>query len=370
MKREARKILLASLAVALGLAIGCSDDPADPLSPSDNGAGANSEASTLKVSAPTPVSPKDGQKPNLGLELVLTNASSAFGQPADVLSYRFEIYDASGARVYESDLVGSGSGTTSHVPGANLNVDQNYEWRARAEYQGAAGPWSERAKFVASQTTGYLRADEIYDPLIDGKTVGVIHGPVTFLPGVGVRLDSEASYIEYPLATTLTGGEFSAFVSNLGIVSPDEDPKLRVLSMRQGGEQFNDNDYRMSVEKRGNGKVAFRFISGDNRPGNYIESGPPDRIQLNFDRGTSYFWKVTWGNNLFNYSINEDSANGKLFYDLGGRSYGGVYDPQPHTAALGSAYESGDRGEPGSIEDGIFRQVWISRNPRPAFANR
>jgi hypothetical protein len=369
MKGRERSLALLGLAALLALAVACSDDPADPLSPSDGGTGGtNASAATLKVSAPVPVSPKDNQKPSQGLDLVLTNSTSEFANPA--LSYRYEIYDLSGNRVYQSGLVPSGAGTTSHSPSANLNVDQSYEWQARAEFQGAVGPWSTRAKFIASQVTGYVKADEIYDPLINGKTVGTIHGPVTFLPGQGVRLDSVDSYIEYPIANTIQAGEFSAFVTNLGVVSSTEDPKLRVLSMRQGGEQFNDNDYRMSVEKRGNGAVAYRFISGDNRAGRYIESGPGERVPLFFQRGTTYFWRVTWGNNVFNYTINEDAVTGKLFYDLGGKGYGGVYDPQPHTAALGSPWQSGDRGDPGSIEGGIFRQVWISRNPRPGFANK
>ena len=72
---------------------------------------------------------------------------------------------------------------------------------------------------MASASGGYIRGNEIYDPLIDGKTVGTINGPAHFIPGVGLRLDDPGSYVEYQLPDQLTGGEYSALVSNLSVVS-------------------------------------------------------------------------------------------------------------------------------------------------------
>ena len=46
---------------------------------------------------------------------------------------------------------------------------------------------------------GYLRGGELYDPLINGKTIGNIVGPVTFIPGVGVRLETFDSRIVYEM---------------------------------------------------------------------------------------------------------------------------------------------------------------------------
>ena len=41
-----------------------------------------------------------------------------------------------------------------------------------------------------------------------GKTIGRITGPVTFVPGLGVRLESFGSYISSFLPHTLAAGEF------------------------------------------------------------------------------------------------------------------------------------------------------------------
>ena len=46
-----------------------------------------------------------------------------------------------------------------------------HQWRARAEYQGAVGSWAARQSFVAPANDGYIRGSELYDPLINGKTV-------------------------------------------------------------------------------------------------------------------------------------------------------------------------------------------------------
>ena len=69
--------------------------------------------------------------------------------------------------------------------------------------------------FVAPLNTGYLVGNELYDPLINGKTVGTPSGPVTFVPGVGLRLEAQASYVAYQLPQTLTEGEFSIIVTDM-----------------------------------------------------------------------------------------------------------------------------------------------------------
>jgi hypothetical protein len=231
------------------------------------------------------------------------------------------------------------------------------------------GPWPEKkASFIASEATGFIRANEIYDPLINGTTVGRVHGHVTFIPGVGARLEDHHSFIEYNLPSPLTGGEMSAFITNLKSISSTEDPKSRAFTMRQGTSAINDNPYRMSIDKRGNNAVAYRFITGDLV--RYLESGPPDRVVLPLQAAGLYFWRVTWGNGVFNFSVTEDSTTGRVIYNLGNKSYNGVYAPNPHNVYLGSPYASGDRGEPSSVAGMVVRQLWVSSNPRPGFANR
>ncbi len=373
---QGRTFALTCLAALIGLTLACTGNPADSVSPSagggPRGTNAAADGSTLKVSAPVAVSPINGTKPAFGTELVITNSTLQFAPGAVPLQYRFEIYDSAGAtRIYQSPLVPAGAGgTTSHSPSANLTVDQTYTWWARAEYQGAVGPWpKEKAKFIAAQSVGFIRNNEIYDPLINGTTVGTVYGPVTWLPGVGVRLDSEYSYIEYPLSQPLEGGEYSAFLSNISIISSTEDPKYRALTMRQGQAAMNDNPYRATFEKRGNGATAMRFITGDIRPGHFPDTGPSERIPLPYQAGTWYFWKITWGSNQLNWSIREDTVTGNLLYDLG-KSYSGTYRPNPHMVYVGSPWQPGDRGEALSLEHMIVKQVWVSPNPRPGFANQ
>src|SRR5438874_782644 len=176
----------------IALAVACGKQSAAPASPSAATpavANANADGSTLKATAPTLQSPVKGVKLEAGstLTLVVGNATMKFagGIP---LVYRFEIYDG-GTRVYQSPAVATGSsGTTSHVVTATLEGDKTYQWQARVEYNGAMGPWSGRESFIAPVNDGYIQAQEIYDPIINGKTVGEIHGPVAFIPGVGVQL--------------------------------------------------------------------------------------------------------------------------------------------------------------------------------------
>jgi hypothetical protein len=350
----------------------CGKSSPAPTSPS---AGLPAHASvvgdgTLKVSAPTPISPVNGQKPDQELILVTRNSTTLYVAGSVALSYRFEIYTPAGARVYQSPPVDGGtSGTTSFKPDAQLNAEQPYQWQVRAEYQGNAGPWSSRASFIAPRPAGYIQGHELYDPLIDGVTVGNIHGPVTFIPGVGVRLDSDESYIEYRLPETLTAGEYSALFTNLSVVSSTEDPKWRIMTMREGDGQINDNIYRMSVDKRGNGAIAWRFVSGNSSSGEYIETIGQERQVYSFHEALTYFVKATWNGGVFRVQIWENGVDGDRIYDFG-KGYDGVYQPLPHMVFAGSPFKGGDRGEPSSVDGMIVRQIWVSDRPRPAFANQ
>ncbi len=346
----------------------CGKSSPAPTSPAGTGVigEAAADGSTLKVTAPTPVSPINGQKPEEFL-LVINNAATKFSSPV-ALTYRFEIYNGGGALVH-TGFSGSGSGgTTSYAPEADLEGEKPYQWRARAEYQGAGGPWSEQASFVAPTTTGYIRGSEVYDPLTQGKTVGDIHGPVTFIPGVGVKLLSPDAYISYQLQT-LSQGEYSLLATNLSVINDTEDPKWKIMTMREGDAALNDNIYRMSVDKRGNGAIAWRFISGDNSSGSYIETVGSERQVYPFHENLTYFVKATWRGQRFNVQFVEGGVNGTEIYNFG-KSYDGIYQPLPHMAFVGFPYAPGDRGEPSSVSDMIVRQVWISSRPRPAHANK
>ena len=322
-----------------------------------------SDGSTLKVTAPLPVSPINDQKPETGPALLVVSPSTAPFVPAIAVKYRFQVFNSANTMV-DNALVN----TTSYDVGADLTADLRHTWRARAEGGDAFGPWSTTASFIAPPTGGYIKGSELYDPLINGKTVGRIHGPVTFIPGVGVRMDSTDSYIEYTLPQTLTEGEFSALVTNLSTDSPTEDPKNRILTMRQGDAQINDNPYRMSIDKRGNGAIAWRFLSG-NPEGGFIGTEGAEREVYPFHEALTYFVQATWRNAFFNVEFRENGFGGNTIYKFG-KPYVGIYQPLPHNVYVGSPFKAGDRGEPSTVEDMIIRQIWVSSRPRPSSGNR
>jgi hypothetical protein len=345
----------------------CSSSSGTPQTPSptpQTGVG----GATLKTGAPTPQSPVNNQQvTTTPIVLVVTNTSPNYTPPAP-LQYRFEIYNAANGLV-QSALVPAGSGTTSYPLSIDLDGDQPFQWQARAEVQGAFGPWSARASFVSPTTTGYIRGNELYDPLNNGKTVGTIHGPATWIPGVGIRLDTESSYIEYMLPQFLSGGEYSALFTNLSVVSTTEDPKDRLISMREGNAPINDNIYRMTVDKRGNGAIAWRFLTGRNDSGSYIETTSSQRFPFPFHENLTYFVRASWGGGVFHVLFKEGGFDGNTIYDVS-RNYDREYTPVPHMIFAGSPYQAGDRGDPSTVAGMVIRQIWVSARPRPSYANK
>ena len=298
--------------------VGCGRDPAAPTPPTtvsgSSSAPDATAAPTLKATAPTPQSPVNGVHLDTDrVTLSVANASATY-EASTPLSYRFQVFDAADTMVYEVANVAAGSpGVTSHAVTAELDGDKTYSWRSRAEHEGQVGPWSSRASFISATMArdGYIRGNELYDPLVNGKTVGVVHGPVTLVPNVGVKLESQLSYISYELPVTLTEGEFSILVTDLP--ANTEGDKTKLFAMGQGYDDIVTNDRRMTVEKRGDppGVIAWRFITHDDQ----VDTEGPDRVPYNFQASQTYFWKATWRNNRFNLTIKEGGVNGVTIYD-------------------------------------------------------
>ena len=364
-----RKIWFASTACAFALAVACSKQSTTPTAPNptDVASGnAAADGSTLKVSAPTPVSPINGVQLTAGetLTLVVNNATATFASGVE-LQYEFELQNAAGQRV-TGGRVNGGSGTTRMTVSADLEGEQTYRWRARAVLgSNGIGPWSSLASFVAPLNDGYIRGTELYDPLTNGKTVGEVHGPVQFIPGVGVKLLDWTSYISYQLPQTLLEGEYSLLVTNMPANTKGD--KQKVMAMAQGYDDIIENDRRMTIEKRGDppGIIAWRFITHHDR----IETIGAERTFYNFQASETYFFNVTWRNNFFNLQINEGGVSGRSVYDRGKRWSGDPYDPKPHVIYVGSPIGRSGASS-ASIENTIYRQIWVSSRPRPAFANR
>jgi hypothetical protein len=52
-----------------------------------------------------------------------------------------------------------------------------------------------------------------------------------------------------------------------------------------------------------------------------------------------------------------------------GKHYGGLYDPNPHLAYLGSPVGRGGVDD-ATVPGMVVRQVWLSKRPRPSFADK
>jgi hypothetical protein len=360
----------AAAVCTLALVVACSKHAPTPSAPSaaEQASGeANADGSTLKATAPALQSPIDGVKLEAlqPVVLVLGNSTTAFVPGGVPLSYRFELTNAAGA-VVENVLVAGGSGTTSRTVAADLDSEAPYTWRARAEFQGAAGPWTGSATFISPASLGYLRGGELYDPLINGKTIGTIVGPVTFIPGVGVRLEGFGSRIVYEMPEPVEDGELSALVTNIS--TNTEGDKTKIFAMAQGHGDLTANPRRMTVEKRGDGPtggIAWRFLTSD---GDGVDTVGAERVVRQFNPSLTYFFEADWRDGFFRVRIDEGGVGVRNIYNFGKR-YGGFYRPVPHVVYLGGGPARG--GPQGQTVPGmVIRQVWLSIRPRPTFANK
>lgn len=344
-----KKWLVFGLAAAVAVAaVACGGDTKAPVSPSATTGGTSDlgpDNSTLKVSAPTPASPANGvELPAMAATLVVNGASATYAS-TPALSYRFEFYDATtGTKLADSGLIASGGAQTSYAVAANLLVaGGSYRWRARAEADGRFGPWSTFWTFTAPRTADaiprYFRANEIWDPLTGGQSVG-IPSLMEFSEN-GARTMSNESNIKYNLLATLEAGEFSFMVYNLNPLSQGD--KTKLLSMMEGdGNDITDNDYRFTVEKRGvsyvvPGQVRIRVINGDAGDHANIHDSAP--AVPPFEKARWYFVKTTWGNNRTVFQAWEADAEGKLgarVANIGVNYPGRQYRPNPHRAYVGA----------------------------------
>ena len=216
---------------------------------------------------------------------------------------------------------------------------------------------------------GYIRGNEVFDPLYNGATVGERMGATTFIPDKGIRLDTNTSYVQYLIPQTITSGEFSMEVEGLRANAPGD--KSKVFGMSNGQGDFITNRYRVDIQYRGTGgfppnAITFRALYGD--VGDLdVRYEPPTQVRLAsvyaLNASTTYYWKATWGSE-FRVTVKEGGVNGRTIYDYGVPSPNGTYAPAPHYAYLGAP--SGRSGvESASIPGVIYRNVWIGARPRP-----
>jgi hypothetical protein len=349
-----RTYVATGLAAIVALSIACGRTAPTPVSPTSAAKGstdaaAAADGSTLKVSAPTVVSPINDEVTADTAPTLVASASSGKFQ-ASSLAYDFELYDADNVKVQTLVLAGSSWKV------AALEFDKRYTWRVRATSDNAYGPWSAFAAFRTPEGRGYMRGNELYDPLTNGQSIGELHD-ATLIPGQGVRLNGQESWVEYRLPATLTDGEMSMIITNLG----NEGWKTKVASMLQGdGVNVTDNAYRLTLDRRNadsGGTVRYTLRSRG------VDAGEPNAGGMGWSRSKLYLWTYTWNNGQSRLTVRDGGANGPVVKSVGA-SYRAPYAPNPHIIRLGSVLgRAGSETLPGAI----IRNVWVSPNPRPAF---
>jgi len=361
------RFVVIGTAAVLALSPACSRQTANPASPSAlggaNGTGAAADGSTLKATAPVPVSPVNDEQVSDLPTLRVTASAMKFAEPA-TLQYRFEVFNEAGVKVQDSGLVNSPSFKVTAI----LSFRKRHTWRARAEREGAAGPWSTTGSFVSAEG-GYIRGNEVFDPLYNGATVGERIGATTFVADRGIRLEANTSYVRYLIPQTITSGEFSMEVEGLRANAPGD--KSKVFGMSSGGPDFIIDPYRVDIQYRGSSGfppnvITFRALYGS-ATGTDVRYEPDTGTRFasvfQLSPSTTYYWQWTWSREV-RLIVKEGGINGRTIYNVGVPSPNGTYAPAPHYAYLGAPVgRSG--AESASIVGATYRNVWIGARPRP-----
>jgi hypothetical protein len=346
-----RKAFIVSILTLFSVSCG-SDTPDSPINPTPT----PPPPSSITLTAPTHVTPADDQQLNtLQPVLVVSNVTAS---QSGARTYEFEVAtnaDFTNVVVRGQNVAEDASGRTSWTVTPSVESTTRFWWRARAVQGSATGPWSNATRF-RSRIEGFNRPGELFDPLVNGATVGTPIN-VTFLAEQGARLDSLGSRIVYTLPQTLNSGEFSLLATGLTTHSDGDSTKL--FAMQEGFTDLTTNPYRATIEKRDHGTVTFRFIAG-----NSDTRADGERIDLEFNPSLVYFWKFTWGGGLARLVVLEGGEQGRVIYDRSD-PYGGTYRPSPHIAYVGAP-----PGRAGiitaSVPGAVVRYVWLSSRPRPA----
>lgn len=368
-----RTFFPAAIAVAVAATIvACGGSkPATPTTPTP----VSATLTAPKLDSPATGAQADSLRPTLTVQNVTSD------QPSGTRTYEFQVSDTTSfsatassaiagfaAQAGKTGVAEGSNGKTSWTPETDLQPTTLFYWRVRALQGTATGPWSDTFTFK-SKLVGFSRAGELYDPLIHGETVGEVVGSATFIPGKGIQLNNNTSYVKYLAAATITSGEFSMDVEGLRANGPGD--KAKVFGMQEGQSDFITNKYRVDVQYRGAAgfppnAITFRALYGsaDDLSVRY-EPDTATRFASVFslNPATVYNWKATWGSE-FRVQVRDGGTGGLLLYNVGVKSTKGIYAPSPMYAYLGAP--TGRSGaESASIPGTIYRNVWLSNRPRP-----
>ena len=199
---------------------------------------AAADGSTLKVSAPIPQSPvNNAEVDTLRPPLTAMSAQSEFVSGI-ALPHEFQVIrvEANGdLATVDSGTVLQGSEITTYTVQTKLTDDTLHQWRARAVFQGAHGPWSEMAAFKTNVPAEILPPTPLQPA--SGDEVNSVR-PVLEVENGAITGDPGPVMIEFEVATD---SEFLNIVAVLaeemgnhaGIDTPLTGPRQTALSREQ-----------------------------------------------------------------------------------------------------------------------------------------
>jgi hypothetical protein len=345
----------------------CAGDSASPASPTGS----------ATLAKPTADSPADGaQLDNVRPTLAVVNTASS---QKGAKTYEFEISDnpATGAgngfvasTASSAAVAEDASGKTRFTVGQDLQPTTKYYWHSRLVQGSSRSDWSDTRSFK-TKIAGFNRPGALFDPLVNGETLGVVGGSgnVTFLPGQGVRLNDLRAYVYYQLPQVISSGEMSLEVTGLAADGPPGDGKQRVFSMLdQLGAISSSSHYSFNVQYRGAGGapancITFKAILGDNA--NSLEAA--DRFANIFllNPATVYLFQAFWTPTSFRVTVRTGGATGPVLYDETTLAHSPTnWNPAQMYAFIGT--NNGEFLEvDGSRIGMIARNVWVGATPRP-----
>lgn len=371
-----KRFVLCSAAALLAVAVACSKSPQSPASPTttvDVSGNAAPDGSTLKVTAPTPQSPVNSAIVETVVLVAGTSTAQFPGVSLPPLAYEFEVKNGAGTTICAATVTTSG-GTVTAAPACTVTPDTAYTWIVRASLGTAKSSWSAPATFrtpatPAAPAGGFITGNEIFDPFLDGKSVGDASG-TRFVKDKGIQFLSHESRVRYQFAAPLQAGEMSVMVT--GIDEGSAGDKTKVFVMQEGGgNDITDNDYRMTVEQRGRsystpGAVTWRIIMGDaDEHKGRIFDGDRRVPTGGLSDERWYFWKFTWGTRA-TLEVREDGPKGRVLYTSSRGTGSFAYRPTPHFLYLGSPVGRGGPAD-ASLPGAIYKNLWVSAKPRPVF---
>ncbi len=331
------------------------------------------------LTKPAPDSPADGEQlDNVRPTLTVVNGTS---NQSGAKTYQFEISDNStftaganaafASTVSSPDVAEDASGKTKYTLGQDLQPTTKYYWHARLVQGSSKSDWSD-VRMLKTKLVGYNKPGALYDPLVNGETVGSIGGSgnITWVPGQGIRMNDQRAYVVYTLPQVYSSGEISAEVTGLG---PGGSPgKGRIFSILDRlGVLASSAHHSINVQYRGVGGapdncIAWKAVLGDND--NSVEPNTTERYRSVYvlDPSKVYLWQAFWTPTSVRVVVKEGGTTGSVLYDHQEDADTSTTDWNPPAMyAFVGTNNANYTGFDGTREGMTFRNLWVGSTPRP-----